>query len=557
MTASAKTATFEDVCRALQDPETYPHPVGAIRRIDTHISAVFLTGSWAYKIKKPVDFGFLDFSTFESRRHFCEEEVRLNQRLSRGVYEGVARICRDEETGRTTLDGPGETVEYAVKMVQLPENAGLKAQILENRASRSTMQRLGQKLADFYRSAPHGPQIDRFGGLDTVTFNIEENFRQTEPFAELILERESWELIRSVSRSFVKHHKGLFERRIASERIRDGHGDLRSDHVYFFRGLQIIDCIEFNERFRYGDAASDLAFLLMDLDHLGALEHGLEALHAYAVAADDPDVYRLIDFYACYRAMVRLKVACLEWEELEDPELGGKNGGRRKSLEDQVRGFLTQACTYAVQFSRPTLWVACGLPASGKSTLARRLAEYLEADILRSDQVRTELAIPEGSPSQPGVLRFEEGKYRPEFRRLVYGELLNRAQDRLRQGRPVVLDATFASRKWRDEALRLAADLDANCIFVECRASDETLKERLREREIRPGLSDARLQHFDAFKQHFEALTEVPEMLHLEFFTEGDFEAAFTDLLARSYRSRCLQVRSRMEDLSPNSPASS
>jgi len=523
-------AAFEKICRMMADPGFYPHPVSHVERHDTHISAVFLTGDWVYKLKKPVDFGFLDFTTLDARRHYCEQEVLLNQRLTRGVYQGVCEIRRDE-AGRFSLDGPGEAEEYAVKMAQLPDDANLQALLRARRMKARDLRKLGYHLASFYERSEQGAEIDKFGDPRLIAFNMEENFTQLEPFVGEWVQPEKWEFIRQVSRAFFDNWRQLFPRRIETHRIRDGHGDLRAEHIYFHNGIQIIDCIEFNDRFRYGDAAADLAFLQMDLEHLGYAEMGRTILAAYVDQADDPELYSLIDFYAAYRAVVKLKVACLRAAEVE--------GEEKQALRAEVNGFLQLAYRYALQFSRPTLWIFCGLPATGKSALARQLAEDLSLAYMQSDQVRVESA---GCPMAAGVVPYGEGPYRLEMRQRVYAQMLADAQEHLKNGRSVVLDASFSRGKWRHDALQLAGDLNTNFLLVECRCSEETMRKRLLKRDDETGLSQARVHHLPQMKKAFEPVEELPADQHIVVDTDQPFLTVLDDILKQGYARKCLQV---------------
>jgi uncharacterized protein len=525
---------FEAICQAMADPGFYPHPVSHLERRETHISVVFLTGQWVYKLKKPVDFGFLNFVALSDRRYFCQQEVLLNQRFSHGIYQEVVSLCRDP-TGRLTLDGPGEVVEYAVKMVQLPDKCSLKERLHRGTVSLADMEALGRYLAGFYDRARRSPEIDHFGEPQVIGFNVEENFRQVESFTAGMLDPEKWALLRVVSRSFLERWQRLFMRRISSGRVRDGHGDLRSDHIYFHDGIQIIDCIEFNERFRYGDVTVDLAFLHMELDHLGHAALGRALLAAYAAAAADPEIYTLLDFYASYRAMVMVKINCLRYAEAPaDPAL-------QDTLRQQAQHYLEQAYRYALQFSRPTLWIFCGLPATGKSTLARETAQTLDLPVFQSDSVRKELL---GLiPHQEVVVPFGKGIYRPEMSALVYGQLLALSQEQLKNGHSVIVDATYARRKWRQEARQLAADLDVDVIFVECQCNEETLRRRLTRREAQPSLSDARLQHLPGFLTGFEPLDEIPADLLVRTDTAKPLASAFAEVLSAGYASKTAQVR--------------
>ncbi|MGD8513191.1 MAG: AAA family ATPase [Deltaproteobacteria bacterium] len=522
---------FDTLCEALADPAFYPHPVSHLERRDTHISAVFLTGTWVYKLKKPVDFGFLDFRNLKDRHHFCEQEVRLNQRLSRDVYQEVVKIYETDDH-RFSLEDKGPIVEYAVKMRQLPDSLSLKELLKNDQVGHAHMKKLGEILAAFYERSNQSPQIDHSGQRDVIAFNMEENFRQLEPFAGGLLDLERWEFICQVSRTFLESRQSLFQRRVEAGRIRDGHGDLRTDHVYFFRGVQIIDCIEFNDRFRYGDVVADLAFLHMDMEHLGHGNWSRAFLASYVNDANDPGLYSLLDFYAAYRAIVRLKVACLRWREV------GK--AQREALEDEARHYMDQAYRYAIEFSRPTLWVFCGLPATGKSCLAEAVAKALSIPLFQSDRIRKE----EQSDSHEQVVPFGQGLYRLQMRHRVYARLLALAQETLKKGHSVILDGTYSRRKWRDEARQLASDLDTNLIFVECLCKDETIRARLKQRDRESGLSDARLEHFTQMLADFEPVTELSEDIHLPLHTDQQpLAETSVSVLSEGYARKCAQVK--------------
>ncbi len=530
--ATRNSQLFDAVCRAMADPAFYPHPATPLECRETHISTVFLAGEWVYKLKKPVDFGFLDFRTLDAQRYFCEREVVLNQRLSHDVYQRVVDICRDE-AGRFFLDG-GEPVACAVKMRRLPDEACLAALLRHGAITRGDMEGLGRHLASFYAQGESSNEINHFGNPQVIAFNMEENFQQVEPFVGAFLDRERWEFIREASRAFFHHWHQLFEKRLRHHRIRDGHGDLRAEHVYFYRGIQIIDCIEFNDRFRYGDVASDLAFLHMDLEALGHPEVSRPIMAAYVQYSGDFELYALLDFYATYRALVKVKVACLRSTEIAAPE--GRLGSEQMAGE-----YLDHAYRYALQFSRPTLWVFCGLPASGKSALAERLAEALSLPLFQSDRLRK--AEPDHAVPEEEVVPFGEGHYRLSWRQRTYARMLALAQENLKNGHSSILDATFSRSKWREEARQLATDLDTNLIFVECVSGEETLKARLKEREPGHSFSDARLQHLPEMIEAFEPLTEVAADTHIRLDTEQPLATSFLELLAAGYASKCAQVK--------------
>jgi uncharacterized protein len=523
---------FKSVCEAMTDPEFYPHAVSDIKRHDTHISVVFLTGEWAYKLKKPLNLGFLDFREIDDRRKFCELEILLNRRLSHGIYQNTVKIVENKHKG-FSMEKDGKPAEYAVKMRQLPDKARLANMLIDNNITRSDLERLGEKLAFFYKKSDRSSQIDQYGQRDMIIYNSEENFSQIAPYVGVLLDTERWKFICEVNRSFLYHHHALFERRIEKGKILDGHGDLRTDHIYFIDGIQIIDCIEFNDRFRYGDAAVDLAFLHMDMEQLGYPQQSQVVLKAYVDCAEDPEIYALIDFYAVYRAIVRLKVACIRYDELETLE-------KKKTVKNEINSLLNQAYRYTLLFSRPTLWVFNGLPASGKSSLAQRLANALSMAVYSSDSIRKE------KDSRQELVPYGEGTYTEKRRRRIYTKMLAMAQEKLKKGRSVILDATYAQRVWREEVVRLASDMDSNLIFVECVCKPETIQSRLKEREKFPGLSDARIQHLPQIINHFEPITEVDPHTHVKVKTEGLIDETFHRVLSEAYLCKSAQIKSRI-----------
>jgi aminoglycoside phosphotransferase family enzyme/predicted kinase len=520
---SAAEARQEEIFRAMERGDFYPHPVTVIEQRETHISKVFLTGTYVYKFKKPLNLEFLDYSTLEKRKRCCDQEVVLNRRLTRDVYLDVIPITLKD--GCYYMDGSGRPVEYCVKMRQLPQESSMIRLLRKEKIGGTELEMLAQTLARFYGQASTDRHIVDFGAWETIRANCEENFRQTELFLGTISDKRVFQIVRAATGSFLKRRQGLFERRMAGQKIRDCHGDLRSGHIYFHQGIQIVDCIEFNERFRYGDITSDLAFLAMDLDYEGYPQIAQDLLKAFVGYTEDHDVFALLDFYKCYRAFVRTKVNCFRLQQRDTTE------EERKVLLSEIAKYEELAYRYAVQFTRPTLWVFCGLPASGKSTIAKELAVSLGVKVLRSDAIRKELF---GVQLQEHMdLPFEKGIYSKQASSLTYGKLLLLAQEEMEKGRSVILDATYASRHQRGEVVRLAHDMDANLMFVECICSETVLKKRLIQREKACSISDARLHHFDRIKAFFEPLDEMPDKVHIRIDTERSLEEALQELLSQ------------------------
>ncbi len=528
-----------DYIRAMRAPAFYPHPVEEVTLRETHISWVFLTGTFVYKVKKPVDMGFLDFTTRDRREHFCRQEVDLNRRLAPDVYLGVATITRTADGYR--LDGDGEAVDYAVRMRQLPSRDTLKRRLSEGRFDAAACERLAATLVPFYAAAATGGAVDDSGAPKAVARNCEENFAQTEGAAGRRFERRTWEVIAAATRGFLENHAGLFRRRVVDGRIREGHGDLRTDHVYLSDdGIRIVDCIEFNERFRYADVACDLAFLAMEMDEEGFSGPAADLIDAFVRHSGDLQLYALLDFYKCYRAMVRLKINCLR---LAQADVGQ---AEQEAAGAAIDRFLALAYRYAVRFSRPVLWVVWGQVATGKSTVARALAETQDIGLLRSDVVRK--ALFEGVAGKDTVADFGKGIYSGQATALTYGKLLRLAQAEVAQGRSVLLDATFSRRDQRREALRLSAETGAAIVFVECACSEATLRRRLAERSGRRGVSDARLVHYDALAAAFEPGDELPERCRIRLDTEKSVEDGLRKIFKRLQApNNCLETRQIVE----------
>jgi hypothetical protein len=526
------------ILSALTNPDFYPHPVSTIQVEETHISTVFLTGDFVYKIKKPVDFGFLDYTTLEKRHRYCKQEVLLNKRLSENVYLDVVPITK-EPTGYA-LKGPGKTVEYAVKMRQLPKENTMLQLLRRGEFNLNMLGELVQMLVRFYQRTEKGPEIDAMGSRELIWVNIEEDFIQTNPFVSDILDRMQFSELHRRVRTFLNSKAKLFDRRIKSGCIRDCHGDLRLGHIYFVDSISIIDCIEFNERFRYGDLISDLAFLAMDLDYNGFADIGQELLAEYAQWADDPDIFLLVDFYKCYRAHVRCKVECLRYGagDLSAPEAD--------LAKVRAQSYFELAWRYADTFSRQTIWIVCGLSGSGKSTIAEELKKLMNLQCYRSDVIRKKLFGL--SPEEQVIVPFGQAIYTPAASDRTYEQLLLEARKEMSRGRSVIVDGTFGRLQHRVLAQKLAEELEANVIFIECRCAQSVLRQRLSARQEQKSISDARLLHLEAQSQAFEPMDELWDSLHLPINTEQPPRQCIHEILSKGYLRQCQQGEARRKE---------
>jgi aminoglycoside phosphotransferase family enzyme len=303
----------------LLNPISLPDRTESVSLIQTHISIVFLADEFVYKIKKPVDFGFLDFSTLKKRRFYCNQEILLNRRLSRDIYLGVLPINYDGKHYRMGK-GEGRVVEYAVKMKRLPDEMLMKSIYLRGALNIEHLERIAEVLARFHLTAHNSPDIDVYGEPEKFKVNTDENFAQTEKYIGITIQKKCFDELKRWTTYFYMKEKGSFLKRIRDKRVRDCHGDLHMDHICLTEDLPIFDCIEFNDRFRYTDILADIAFLLMDLEYHGGNRFSDILWNYYKERAEETGVDSLLTFYKVYRAYVRGKVSSfqLDDEHIED-----------------------------------------------------------------------------------------------------------------------------------------------------------------------------------------------------------------------------------------------
>ena len=532
---SSPNIAAETLLQFLSDPASYPHRPGEVELLQTHISYVALAGSYVYKVKKPVDLGFADFSTLEKRRHFCEEEVRLNSRLCAPIYEGVVAIVRSGEGLAFAEDAKGDAAaEYAIKMRRLPEAQFLDRRLERGAAGAEDLGRVVKKLASFYGRQSASDEIAAWGRPERLRLSTDENFEQTRACIGTSLSRPAYDAIRGYTDDFLAGRATLLNRRRAGGYVVEGHGDLRLEHVHLTppgsgaEHVCIYDCIEFSKRLRCVDVASDVAFLAMDLDFRD--RPGLSRAFARQMAdvLGDPELLQVLDFYKCYRAYVRGKVEHMRGEEDEMAE-----AEREKSRKRAARHF-QGALQYAAAGSGPLVLVVMGRVGTGKSTQAETLGAALGWEVARSDRVRKEQAgVPlrtRGDEAERAAL------YAEERTQETYAALRGRALRRAEERQSTVLDATFGKRAQRDslrEALR--AQSIPYC-FVELTAPDSAVKERLRARGEAPPLSDARLEDFEALSAAYELPGALEEAYHFRVSTDADSEDATTEILRHLVR---------------------
>jgi aminoglycoside phosphotransferase family enzyme/predicted kinase len=539
---------FSAMLNALAQPGAFPYPIAADKQvtvIQTHASAVLLIPAFAYKLKKSKNFGFFDYSTPTLRRHFCIQEVLLNRRLAPHIYLGVAPVLLSS-AGRfrfgkifspAEVPQPGTqlenclVVDYAVVMQRLPDEATLESLVRAGRADADLLAEIARYVAAFHRATPSNEHIASFGTLAIIRKNWEENFEQLQPYIGRTLDPGTYERLVAYIRDFLEARKALFESRVRDGHIRDCHGDLRLQHIYLLNieaadpqstySIAILDGIEFNERFRYGDVAAEVAFLTMELDAAGRKDLSAAFVAAYLQASGDEELRELLPFYACYRACVRGKVMSFQ---LDEPEL---LPAQREQARAQARALLLLAASYISGPTQPTLLLFGGLMGTGKSTLARALQRESGWALFSSDEVRKELA--QVSPLEPQVAEFGQGLYSPEWTTQTYHALISKAHKTLQDGRSVILDATFLHRADRQAAAQQAADTGGTCIFVECVCPPEITLARLERRwqarllgkpETASSSSDARPDLYTAQSARWEEFLPGKEIACRHFVVD-------------------------------------
>ena len=487
-----------ELAQALLEPKAYPQAPGKIELVQTQMSFVFLTDDYVYKVKKSVNLGYLDYTTEEKRQFYCQREVELNRRLCPEVYLKVVPITRNR--GAISVEGGGKVIEHAVKMRRLPQEAMMNALLAENQVTPEMITRVAQKLAAFHQKAETNADISAFGEIKAISQNTDENFTQTKKYISTTISRDKYKHIKDYTDGFIQENVSLFGKRIAEGRIRDCHGDLHAAHICFTNGICIYDCIEFNDRFRYCDIASEIAFLAMDLDHYGRTDLSRIFVSAYVDQSRDRELVKLLDFYKCYRAYVRGKV---ESFKLDDPYIAPAE--KSQTLETASSYF---DLAHAYTRSKPILLITTGLVGTGKTFLAQALAKRLGLAVISSDVTRKQLAsIP---ITEHRFEEFDSGIYSPVFSRKTYDKMFSEAKGILSDGGSVILDASFIRAEERLKAKQLAEETNVKFLIIECILDEEIIKQRLAQRLEKDSASDGRWEIYQSQKKAFEPVVEVP-----------------------------------------------
>jgi uncharacterized protein len=502
--------TDPGLIRFMLNPAHYPDPSSRITHLETHISHVFLCDDFVYKLKKPVDFGFLDFTTLRKRRFFCEQEVTLNSRLAGDTYLGVGAIYRKGEEYSLSDSGGGRVAEYYVKMKRIPLDCLLFSLIEEGRPLYGRLEPVGRRLALFHKGA-RVYRGARYGAHSTVVKATEENFAQIAPYREETISGKFFEQLVEYTREFLKDKKAEFSLRKRRGLVREGHGDLHTQHICLADPPIIFDCIEFNESFRVIDVLEDIAFLFMDMEYRARFDLSSTFLKTYFAHNEESMNEDFLRFFKVYRAVVRGKVEGFRARGLSDAV------EKEKGLRD-AREYFHLAEYYLNYFKRPfNPVVFMGLSGTGKSAIARDFsANWL---ILRSDEMRKTMSgLGKG---EHRYLEYGEGIYSDALTRGLYCALVERTVDHALRGERVVVDATFLKKDQRRNFYETCMEKGLNPFFVHCFADESVLRDRITRRmEEGADVSDAHMGILDRQIRDMEEPGELPCCRVLRLNTE-------------------------------------
>lgn len=510
--------------QGLLDPRAYPHPAEQVEHIETHISHILLAGGHAYKIKKPLDLGFLDYRGLSRRLHFCEEELRLNRRTAPAIYLDVAGIGGTPDAPRVVAQDTAGCIEYAVHMRRFAPGGLLSEQLGAGGLDDAVIDRLAQRIADFHRAAAAADPASPWGRPEQVHEPVRDNFRMLGGHADA----GRLHALRDWAEQRYRDLRACFEERRHAARIRECHGDLHLGNIVMWQGEPCpFDGIEFSEALRWIDVINDTAFLMMDLEDRGRPGQAWRLINRYLEFSGDYRGVAVLDYYRAYRAMVRAKVAAIR---LDQHDLGQAARARETA---ELDSYLTLAGTYT-RPPRPCLLLTSGLSGSGKTRLSQQLLQSLGLIRLRSDVERKRLyglGPLEHSDSALGA-----GIYTADAGRRTYARLEELAGGVLASGHPVIVDATFLDRSQRAAFIGLARRRQVPVLILRCEADTATLRERIIRRATRErDASEAGLEVLERQLEHWEAPDEAEGALTLTVDTGAEIAM---DSLVRQVRER-------------------
>lgn len=494
----------------LLNPEVYDHPVQPFQVLETHISWVILTGDFAYKIKKPVDFAFLNYSTLEKRKFYCEEEIRLNQFLAPELYVGVVPITGENNSLR--MNGKGQAIEYAVKMRQFSQDLIFSQLLARNGLTPLLIEQLAQFIADFHQRTPVADKSSVLGTPEHVHAPVVQNFEQILPLLTEEEDKTQMAFLQQWSEEQFKQHEKLFAQRKKQGFIRDCHGDLHLGNIILYQGKPILfDRIEFNEDFRWTDVIADIAFIAMDLAAHQQPEMAKHLLNSYFSFTGDYAGLAILPYYQAQRAIVRAKVNLFG---LFQPQLSAE---KKQEILQRYRKFMQLAQQYTQQ-KNPVLFITSGFTGSGKSTLAQKLVEKIAAYQLRSDVERKRLFG--FNRTETTHSEVNKGIYEKEATQKTYDHLAEQAKIILQAGYSVIVDASFLKKAQREKFQHLAKELKVPFFILNCQVSRAQIETWIKERqtEMRDP-SEGRMEVLTMQEETAEPLTSDEQKVALKIDT--------------------------------------
>ena len=506
--------------------------------IQTHTSWVFLTGKYAYKIKKPVFFGFLDYTALSSREHFCQEEFRINQLLAPDIYYEVIPIVKQgKKICLTPRAGKSEVLDYAIKMNELPQETIMTNCLLAGKVNYSVVGEIARIIANFHNESISKPSLHKYGSPEIIKYNWDENFAQTEPFIGITISKKLFNEIQSNVETFFKESERFFEKRIHDQKIKQCHGDLHSRNIFIVDSprsssmsakssdkklklsqgvvenrcgikVYIFDCLEFNPRFAVSDVASEIAFFVMDLEFYKHKELADFFINRYLHYTGDWELLRVLDFYKCYRAYVRGKVTGFNLNDR------GMSKSDKQDAKIAAKEYFALADKYAKNLhAKPKLIMVMGLPGVGKTYLAQHLADRIGGYHLCTDIIRKEIT---NTPIE--MHRFEgygKGIYTSEASQQTYDKMYRRTENFLAQGKTCIIDATFSWEKSRNVARAIAEKYHVPLYIINCTCPEKVVLARMKKREQEFSLSDATPEVYFRMKGYFEKVKNNKNYLEI------------------------------------------
>ncbi|MDA1258570.1 MAG: AAA family ATPase [Chloroflexi bacterium] len=516
---------------SLTSPDGYAHEVERpIRHIETHISDLFLTGRYVYKVKKPVDLGFVDYSTLELRRRFTELELELNRRISPDVYLGIEPITL-RPGGGFRVGGDGEVVEYALKMRQLPLERSFGALLRTGVIGPEETREVARLVARFHGDADVVGPTSPLGGVDTLHSVTGDNLSVIARFTGVSCSSDDLDDISAYTSAFLHVNRDLIDSRKERGFVRDCHGDLHAGNLFLDDdGIHVIDRIEFNDRFRFIDVASDLAFLAMDLAHAGKPELADVLVDTYVSETRDEELRRLIDFYVLHRACVRCKVTSLLLDEAEEPAVS-----RRTEVIAEASSYGRLAAKVVARQRPQAVYLMAGLMGSGKSTLADELSRRWGMERFSSDVVRKTLAGLD--PERVSDESVRNDLYARDMSDRTYSEMIRLGAEAIDRGGSVVLDAAFILKRHRSQTVAMARDRGVPVYIVEARVPESVALTRLQDRYASgESSSDGRPELLAWHRSESEPIDAVEADGHVVVDNVGGIDAAARAALAGLWR---------------------